>query len=93
LIVLYESDDRLFDSRMNASRRFMARDAHFKFHAGALEAIRLIAEGLLVKNKNALTKLLFVLKREQKKSSKVFLNKHFDFVEWIDKKQSEIPSE
>lgn len=90
LIVLYESDDRLFDSRLNSARRFLSKEPHFKLHANVLEAIRFLAEGTNPKNKTALKKTLVTLKKEQHKLSEVSLNKYFDFVEWIEKKQAVI---
>src|SRR6202008_3987838 len=45
LIVLFESDDRLFDSRLNAAKRFISKEPHFKLQAGILEAFRLLTEG------------------------------------------------
>ena len=87
LIVLFESDDRLFDSRLNAAKRFISKEPHFKLQAGILEAFRLLTEGENKKNKLALKKMLPALEKEQHKSSKVSLNKYFDFVEWIKNKE------
>ncbi|MFL5752572.1 MAG: hypothetical protein ACJ76F_04130 [Bacteroidia bacterium] len=87
LIVLYESDDRLFDSRMNATKRFLSREPHFKLQSAVFDAIRSLAEGANKKNKQDLKKSLPDLKKEQLKSSQVSLNKYFDFVEWVEKKQ------
>ncbi len=87
LVILNETDDVLFENRMQATRRFMAQESSFKKQAKILEGIALAGEDTtLAKNKAALKQIVAQLKKEHQVAGEELLNKNFDFVEWLENK-------
>lgn len=87
LIILYESDDRLLDNRMNAARRYLAGEKLFPTQAKILEAIRLLSEGASgARARATLLRLRAEIRKAWKKSNEESLNKQFDFAGWLDEK-------
>lgn len=90
LVVLYESNDWLFENRLNATKRVLQQEKGFKLQGFVLEAIRLLFEDNPTKNnKEALKKLLGHVRKHQQLSNEELLNKTFDFVDWIETKRRE----
>ena len=93
LIVLYESDDLLFDNRLNSTKRFLVHEPQFKKESKILEAIALLdqfAASKTPKNRTALKKLIVEIGQENKAVGEDLLNKHFDFAEWLENKLEQI---
>ena len=93
LIVLYESDDLLFDNRLNSTKRFLVHEPQFKKESKILEAIALLdqfAASKTPKNRTALKKLIVEIGQENKAVGEELLNKHFDFAEWLENKLEQI---
>lgn len=87
LVILNETDDVLFENRVQAARRFMANEHAFKKHAKILEGIALAGEDLsLPKIKSALKEVIHQLKKDHQVAGEELLNKNFDFVEWLESK-------
>jgi hypothetical protein len=87
LIVLFESNDWLFENRLNATRKIIAQETTFKLQANILEALRIIFEdNPTSKNREALKKQIGEIKKKQVKSNEELMNKTFDFLEWIENK-------
>lgn len=90
LIVLYESNDWLFENRMNSAKRIISQEVQFKVQGSILEAIRLLFENKPnPKNKTKMKKLLLEITVYRKKSNEELLNKTFDFLEWLKMKTKE----
>ncbi len=90
LVVLHESNDWLFENRMNATKRVLAQEKGFKLQSMILEALRILFEDHPTKkNKEALKKQINEIKKLQKLSNEELLNKTFDFLEWIEMKRRE----
>jgi hypothetical protein len=90
LIVLFESNDWLFENRLNATRRLFAQETSFKLQINILEALRILFEdNPTQKNKEALKKNINAIKLQQKRSNEELLYKTFDFLEWIENKKLE----
>lgn len=88
LIVLYESNDWLFENRLNATRRIMAQETEFKFQTTILEALRILFEdNPTPANKKALSELVLKIKKHQTLSNEELLNKTYDFLDWIETKR------
>ena len=83
LIVLHESGDRLFENRFNSTKRFLSQQSQFKTQQKILEAIRLVYEEAA---ESKITKLITIIRKEQKQSAELVLNKQFDFAAWIENK-------
>jgi tetratricopeptide (TPR) repeat protein len=89
VMALYEMDDILYENRMNAAKRFIANEPHFKTQLRTLEAIGGLNEYFSTgKNKPALKKLVSAI-RNEKITREELLNKHFDFAHWIEDKMKE----
>lgn len=87
LVVLNETDDVLFENRLQATRRFMAQENSFKKQARILEGIASAGEDLtLPKNKTLLKSIITRLKKDHQVAGEELLNKNFDFVEWLENK-------
>jgi hypothetical protein len=87
LIVLYESNDWLFENRLNATKRILAQETAFPLQLNILEALRIIFEdNPTPKNKETLKKQIADIKKKQTKSNEELLNKTFDFLEWMEDK-------
>jgi hypothetical protein len=87
LIVLHESNDWLFENRLNATKRILAQETSFPLQHTILEALRIIFEDhSTTKNKETLKKQITAIKKMQLKSNEELLNKTFDFLEWIEDK-------
>jgi hypothetical protein len=87
LIVLHESNDWLFENRMNATKKILASETAFPLQLLMFETLRIIFEDHPTpKNKEALKKKIIEIKRTQNKSNEELLNKTFDFLEWIEHK-------
>lgn len=87
LIVLYESNDWLFENRLNATKRILVQETAFPLQHNILEALRIIFEDHpTAKNKETLKKQISSIKKMQTKSNEELLNKTFDFLEWIEDK-------
>jgi hypothetical protein len=87
LIVLFESNDWLFENRLNATKRIIAQETAFRLQGNILEALRIIFEdNPNAKNKEALKKQIIEIKKKQVKSNEELMNKTFDFLEWIENK-------
>ncbi len=85
LVVLNETDDVLFENRLQAARRFIAPEPSFKKQSKILEGIALAGEDLsMPKNKTALKAIVVQLKKEHQVAGEELLNKNFDFVEWLE---------
>lgn len=83
-LVLFETHDKLFENRLDALRRLLAREKTFPTHAKIAEVLRLLSEGTLNDKKKALLRKYVVeVRKEQKKIYDQSLNKQFDFSEWI----------
>ncbi|MCW3103475.1 MAG: hypothetical protein JWO09_1915 [Bacteroidetes bacterium] len=90
LIVLFESNDWLFENRLNATKRMLAQETAFKLQSDILEALRVIFEdNPTAKNKELLKKKISEIKKKQQRSNEELLNKTFDFLEWIEQKKAE----
>jgi hypothetical protein len=90
LVVLYESNDWLFENRMNATKRIMAQEPTFKAQAAILEGLRLLFENKPTpRNKTAMKKVLTEIKNSIQHSNEEILNKTFDFIAWITGKAHE----
>jgi hypothetical protein len=87
LIVLYESNDWLFENRLNSTKRILAQETAFPLQLNILEALKIIFEDHPTeKNKSILKKHITEIKKKQAKSNEELLNKTFDFLEWIEGK-------
>lgn len=87
LVILNETDDVLFENRVQAARRFMANEPAFKKQAKILEGIALAGEDVsLPKTKTALKNVINDLKKDFQVAGDELLNKNFDFVEWLESK-------
>jgi hypothetical protein len=90
LVVLHESNDWLFENRLNATKRVLAQEKGFKLQSTILEALRILFEDHPTKkNKEALKKQINEIKKLQKLSNEELLNKTFDFLDWIETKRRE----
>ena len=88
LIVLYESNDWLFENRLNATKRVLAQEPAFKFQNKVWEALRILFEdNPTSNNKEALKKQIDAIKKHQKQSNEELLNKTYDFLDWIEMKR------
>ncbi|MEW6470028.1 MAG: hypothetical protein AB1458_13955 [Bacteroidota bacterium] len=83
LVVLYESDDVLFESRYNAARRFLQQEKQYRMHRNILAAIRLVADRRENK-RSQLRKLIAEIRKEWKAVNADALNKQFDFAGWLE---------
>lgn len=84
LIVLHESEDWLFENRMNATKRIFAQEPQYKAQANILEGLRLLFENkTTTKNKNTMKKLLVEIGNSIESSNEERLNKTFDFLGWM----------
>jgi hypothetical protein len=89
LIVLYESNDWIFENRLKATRKVIVQEKAFRLQQELFDAMRLIFEdNPTLKNKQELKKRISVIKKMQKRSNEELLNKTFDFLEWIENKRS-----
>ena len=87
LVVLNETDDLLFENRLQSTRRFIAQEPSFKKQTKILTGITLAGEDLTIpKNKAALKSIIAQLKKEHQVAGEELLNKNFDFVEWLENK-------
>jgi hypothetical protein len=90
LIALFESNDWLFENRLNATKRMFAQETAFKLQLTILEALKIIFEdNPTLKNKIELKKRIAEIKKLQKRSNEELMNKTFDFLEWIENKTKE----
>lgn len=90
LIVLYESNDWLFENRLNATKRILAQETAFKFQSTILEALRILFEDNPTSyNKEALKKAVAAIKKQQSLSNEELMNKTYDFLDWIETKRRE----
>lgn len=88
LVVLFESNDWLFENRLQSTKRVITPEKDFPLQGMILEAIRILSEDHPTKNnKEALRKILLNIKKYQKESNDELLNKNFDFVAWIEGKR------
>lgn len=84
LIVLHESEDWLFENRMNATKRIFVQEPQYKAQANILEGLRLLFENkTTTKNKVTMKKLLVETGNSIERSNEERLNKTFDFLEWM----------
>ncbi|MBC7864430.1 MAG: hypothetical protein IAF38_15760, partial [Bacteroidia bacterium] len=87
LAALLQSNDLLFENRLKATRRFIAREIQFTKQAKILEALLLLEEFLSTReNKTKLKKVIQEMKKEFKVTGEELLNKSFDFLEWMEGK-------
>jgi hypothetical protein len=85
LLVLFESDDILFDNRLNAMRRLMARINDFPTQKKILEVIRMLSdEKVKDKNLSLIKKYISEISKESLRSNRETLNKQFDFTGWME---------
>jgi len=85
LVILHETDDVLFENRVQAARRFMIHEHAFKKQAKILEGIALAGEDLgRPKTRTALKSVIHELKKDHQVAGEELLNKNFDFVEWLE---------
>lgn len=90
LVTLFESNDWLFENRLNATKRLLAQESAFKLQSHIFEALKLIFEdNPTTKNKELLRKKITEIRKYQKRSNEELMNKTFDFLEWIENKQKE----
>jgi hypothetical protein len=86
LLVLHDSQDILFENRLSATRRFMAKVKSFPLQTKILEVIRLVAdEKAKDKNHAQLVQWSAEIKKESMASNRQALNKQFDFAAWADR--------
>ncbi|HEY6162860.1 MAG TPA: hypothetical protein VI112_16645 [Bacteroidia bacterium] len=81
LAVLYESGDLLLENRLQSTRRFLQRETQFKTQKAIAEVIRLLAAG--DPGHAQLEKHVASIRADFKKPGGEWLNKQFDFAEWI----------
>ena len=87
LIVLFESHDRLFENRWQATKRFLGQHPTFKTHRKILEVLKLISDGVSTKKNIERSKeLALTIKTELKNSVEESVSKQFDFAVWIEHK-------
>ncbi len=87
LLVLFESHDRLFETRFNSTKRFITQDAQFHNSLSILEGIRMLSDPKLMKNKKGdFLKYISRIRKDFRKTNEAALNKQFDFAEWLEKK-------
>lgn len=87
IIVLFESHDRLFENRLNATKRFIAQEPEFHKQLKVLELIRILADPKVLKKRSAeLPKYVSQIRKESSRSNEEALNKQFDFAEWVEGK-------
>ena len=86
IIILFESNDRLFENRLGATKRLVAQEPEFHNQLKILEVIRMLAEPKLLKKKiSVFQKYISQIRKESKRANEEALNKQFDFAEWLDK--------
>ena len=89
LIVLFESHDRLFENRWQATKRFLVQHPSFKTHRKILEAIKIVSDNTSIKKKQERSKeLALTIKTELKNSVEESVSKQFDFAGWIENKMN-----
>lgn len=87
LIVLFELHDRLFENRLNATKRFVMQEPQFQSQLKILDLIRILSDPKVLKKKSVeLPKLIKQIRKEARKSNEAALNKQFDFAEWVEGK-------
>ncbi|HTL81198.1 MAG TPA: hypothetical protein VL651_05815 [Bacteroidia bacterium] len=85
LLIMYESHDVLFDTRLRATKRYLQQERQFTTHLKIGEVIRLLADGNAgAKKKTLLRRYVSEIRSEMKIATEESLNKQFDFAEWID---------